>query len=424
MFDAAAFHHLGIALALGLAVGVERGWHQRQAEEGQRVAGVRTFALSGLLGGIAQLLSHETGGPAILAVAFVLHVGLLAVGYVVTARDHKAYGMTTEVAGVATFLLGALAVAGRPLVAAAATAAMLVILRSKAVLHDWVAKLRSEELRAGITLVLISVVVLPLLPREPVDPWGALDLYEIWWMVVLVAALSFAGYAAVRALGPRRGLLLTAVLGGLASSTAVTLTFSRLARKSPESSRTFAACVVGACAIMPLRMLVIAATVHPPLLRGLAAPLVAMAVVAGVATVLLLVGRRPKQASGEPLPLKNPLDLVMALQLGLVLVVVLLLAEGVRRWFGEAGIYLLSAVSGLTDVDAITLSVSRLSRDTVALDVAVRGIVIAAAANTVVKAVLATVVGGPRLGRLVALGLGAGLVAGGVALVATQGLLG
>jgi uncharacterized membrane protein (DUF4010 family) len=420
MIDAEAFHHLGIALALGLAVGIERGWHQREAEEGQRVAGVRTFALSGLLGGVAQMLASETGGPAILAVSFFLYVALLVVAYVVAAREQERYGVTTEVAGVVTFLLGALAVAGRPLVAAAAAVAMLVLLRSKSALHGWVAKLQSQELRAGITLALISVVALPLLPREPVDPWGALNLYEIWWMVVLVAALSFAGYAAVRALGPRKGLLLTAILGGLASSTAVTLTFSRLARTAPASTRVFAACIVGACAIMPLRMIAVAATLTPTLLPRLAMPLGAMALAAAAAVAILAVGARKRRAAEEPLVLRNPLELSMALQLGLLLVVVLLLGEGVRRWLGDTGLYLLAAASGLTDVDAITLSVSRMAHGSLSLEVATHAIVIAAAANTVMKVVLATVVGGPRLGRAVGISLGAALLAAGAALFAER----
>ncbi len=418
MIDAEALHHLAIALALGLAVGIERGWHQRDAAEGTRVAGVRTFALSGLLGGLAQLLSSEAGSDAFLPVAFVLFVGLLAIAYASTARDQKVYGLTTEIAGLVTFVVGALAVAGRPLVAAAATVAVLALLRSKAVLHGWVSRLDSQELRAGITLALISVVALPLLPREPVDPWRVVSLYEVWWMVVLVAALSFAGYAAVQILGPRRGLLATALLGGLVSSTAVTLSYSRFARSAPDSTRLFAAGVVGACAIMPLRVLVVATVIHPPLLARLAVPLVAMAAATAIGMVVLAGTARKQEVPEDGVTLRNPLDLAMALKMGLVLVVVLLLAEAVRRSAGDAGVLLLAAISGLTDVDAITLSLSRFAREAITVEVATLGIVVAAAANTLVKAVLAGVLGGRRMALDVAVPLGAAVLTAGAGLLA------
>ena len=216
---------LGTALALGLLVGIERGWSARELPSGTRVAGVRTFGLIGLPGGVAAVITRSFDSPAILAGAFVGFAILLTAGYVASAEQPTSLGITTEVAGLLTFAFGALAVTGHALVAAASTVAVLVLLSTKHRLHGWIDRIREKEIGAAITLLLLSVVLLPLLPSEPIDPWKAVAPRAVLWMVILVAGLSFVGYIAVRAIGPRSGLLATGLLGGLASSTAVTLSF-------------------------------------------------------------------------------------------------------------------------------------------------------------------------------------------------------
>lgn len=407
---------LGIALALGLLVGIERGWHLRDQADGTRVAGVRTFGLVGLLGGVTALLAGSFGSPLILAGGFVGFAVLLTAGYVATARRATAVGMTTEIAALLTFSFGAMAVRGNALPAAAATVAVLVLLRTKDKLHGFVARIREKEIGAGITLLLLTLVLLPLLPTEPVDPWGAVAPRAVLWMVILVAGLSFLGYVAVRVAGPRVGLLATGVLGGLASSTAVTLSLSRMARAEPLHARVLAAGVIAAGAVMPLRVFTIASILNRSMASRLALPAAAMAVGAGIACVLLLRRKEASTVVGAP-PIENPLELGTALRLAAVLVVILLLAGVIRERAGDWGVYALAIASGSVDVDAITMSLSRMSDHQVSGEMATRGIALAVGTNTAFKMGLAFVVGGARAGRLVALGLGLSLALGAVALV-------
>ncbi len=407
---------LGTALALGLLVGIERGWSLREQPAGARVAGVRTFGLIGLLGGVAAMLSRSFDSPAILGGAFVGFAILLTAGYVASAERPTSLGITTEMAALLTFAFGALAVAGHALVAAASTVAVLVLLSTKDRLHRWVDRLREKEIGAAITLLLLSVVLLPLLPSEPVDPWGAVAPRAVLWMVILVAGLSFVGYIAVRAIGPRSGLLTTGLLGGLASSTAVTLSFSRMARVEPSHARVLAAGVVAAGAVMPLRVLAVATMLNREMASRLALPAGAMTVGAGIACVWLL--RRQEATSPVAAPLiENPLELGTALKLAGILVTILLLVGVLRERAGDWGVYAIAVVSGSVDVDAITMSLSKMAADGGSLDVATRGIALAVGANTLFKTGLAFSVGGATAGRPVALGLGLSLALGAVALL-------
>jgi uncharacterized membrane protein (DUF4010 family) len=319
--------------------------------------------------------------------------------------------MTTEIAACLTFGFGAMAVAGHALAAASATVAVLVLLRTKQQLHGWIARIRENEMRAAITLLLLALVLLPLLPTEPVDPWGAVAPRTVLWMVILVAGLSFLGYVAVRAVGPRAGLLATGVLGGLASSTAVTISLSRLARGQASSARILAAGVVAASAIMPVRVLVEAAVVNRAMLPRLAFPVVGMAIGALIACVLLL-RRREASTVVAAAPIENPLELGTALRLAAILVAIPLIAAVIRERSGDLGVYVLSAVSGSVDVDAITLSLSRMADSTLSGGTATVGIGIAVATNTLFKAGLAFVIGGASMGRLVAASLGLSLACG------------
>jgi uncharacterized membrane protein (DUF4010 family) len=221
----AAFFHLGVALAIGLLIGVERGWAERDEEEGTRVAGVRTFALIGLLGGAAALVAQPLGAL-LPALGLVALAGLFATAHVIHARTRPdQLGITVPVAGLLTFVLGALAAAGETAVAAAGAVVTALLLSSKPILHHWLGTLRRRELSAGLQLLLLSVVVLPLLPDQGYGPWQTLNPYRIWWMVVLIAAMSFVGYFAVKEVGARRGAVFTGLFAGLASSTALTLHF-------------------------------------------------------------------------------------------------------------------------------------------------------------------------------------------------------
>jgi uncharacterized membrane protein (DUF4010 family) len=407
----ATFYHLGIALAIGLLIGVERGWSERDEEDGTRVAGVRTFALIGLLGGAAALVAPPLD-------AWLPALGLLALGvlfataYVIHARTRPdQVGITVPVAGLLTFVLGALAASGEVAVAAAGAVVAALLLSSKPVLHHWLGTLRRRELSAGLQLLLLSVVVLPLLPDQGYGPWQTLNPHRIWWMVVLIAAMSFVGYFAVKEAGARKGAIFTGLFAGLASSTALTLHFSRLARGEPVLSPMLATGILLACGTMFPRMAVVLAVTAPGLLLPALPPLGLMTLaVYGAALRQWWVSndRRGESAS----PMTNPLELPAAIGFGALLALVMVLAKGVEVWLGGAGILALAAASGIADVDAITLSLAGMSGTGLDPGVAVTGIVLAAATNCLVKGGMATAIGGGHLGLTVALPLGAAAVLG------------
>ena len=402
---------LGLSLAIGLLVGVERGWQERDAPEGARIAGIRTFGLVGLLGGLWAVIGKVLG-MVLLGIAFAAIAALMITSHMQDARNGRDVGVTTVVAALVTFALGALAVLGYTNEAAAGAVVTTALLSLKPVLHGWLRRIESLQLFAGIKLLLISVVVLPVLPDQGYGPWQALNPYQIWWMVVLIAAISFAGYVAMRAAGVRRGVLLTGLLGGLASSTATTVTLARLQRGT-DLRALLAAGIVAASAIMFPRILLEVAVVNRALLAPLVLPLALMTAIAVVSALWL--AHHSRTSSTEPIPqVRNPMELIPALQFGLFLAVVMLLTHGLNEWLGERGLYLLAAISGVADVDAITLSLANLARGSDATDAMWRGIILAAMVNTVFKGVLATFIAGralavyvlPVMGLTALIGLG------------------
>ncbi len=386
---------LGVALALGLLIGLERGWHDRDAGEGGRVAGLRTYGLVGLLGGFAALLSD---GPVFLGFAFVGVVGAFVVAYGLSGRHRSDVGITSLVAALLTFIFGAAVVQGFMAPAAIGAVITAFLLQYKAFLHRWIDALSPGELHAALKLLLISVVLLPVLPDTGYGPWDALNPFRIWWMVVLIAGISFVGYFAMRIAGTGKGAVLTGLAAGLASSTALTLHFSRLARESPDSSRILGAGILLACGTMFPRMLLLASVIDTGLFMALVAPAAVMGVVV-YGSAALLWWRRPSAEAGEQAAkLRNPLALGSALVFGALLAVIMMAAEGLKAVFGDAGILALSAVSGITDVDAITLTLADMSGADLAAGMAALGIVVAGAVNSVVKGAMTLAIGGPRLG--------------------------
>ncbi len=393
------FLSLGVALAVGLLIGVERGWHERTAEEGSRIAGIRTFGLIGLLGGLWALVAEQLG-ELLLGFAFITFAIVIIFAHWQAVLVRKDVGITTVVAALITFALGALAVRGYLTISAAAAVVTATLLSLKPVLHRWLRHLEPAELYGALKLLLISVVLLPVLPNKGYGPWEALNPYAIWWLVVLIAGLSFTAYFAMKIAGPRRGIILTSLLGGMVSSTAVTLSFSRIG-KHGVLSRLLAAGVIAASATMFPRILLEVAVVNPQLLPHLVLPL-------GVMTLIAYAGAGWfwfRQADGNELaepPLRNPFELLPALQFGLLLALVMLLSKAFYAWLGEQGIYLLTVLSSVGDVDAIVLSLARMAEVELADELAARAIVLAAVINTVVKGGLVFLVAGGKMGWRVA----------------------
>jgi uncharacterized membrane protein (DUF4010 family) len=410
------YSRVGLALAIGLMVGLERGWHSRADSEGQRVAGIRTFALIGLVGGIVGTLADELDGL-FAALAFLAVTAVIVVAHLGRLRLGTDFGMTTQIAAVATFALGLLSVQGDMAVAAAAGVVMTALLASKAMLHRWIERINQLELSAAIQLLVISVVLLPVLPDRGFGPGGVVNPYTLWWIVVLLAGLSFVGYIAVRVAGPDRGILATALLGGMVSSTAVTLHLSRLARGDAALAPVAATGVIVASAMMYLRILVVVAILNWTLLPSLIWPMGFMALASAVLTVVL----HRRQPGGEPpatsAALVNPLELGPALGFALFLAAIVVLGELARDWLGTNGLYALAAAAGLSDVDAITVLMTQMAGPEVLIRVAVTAIGIAAFVNTAVKGGIAGVIAGGAMARRVGLSLGAIIAAGVVGLL-------
>ncbi|PPI81469.1 MgtC/SapB family protein [Marinobacter flavimaris] len=405
--------NLAVALLLGAIIGLERGWDAREQKSGERIAGIRTFALVGLLGGISAVLAQEITEWA-FPVLLVSVVAMAIVAYSERLEHIRNFSITGMVGMVLTFCFGAVAVAVDPVIATAAAVVTAIILDNKQEIHGWVNKLKEHELDAALKLLLISVVMLPLLPNEKMGPGGVLNPREIWWMVVMIASISFVGYFAIRVAGTRKGILFTSLFAGLSSSTALTLHFARQASKTPQLNAQFATGILIACGTMFPRILVYCLVINPDLLPSLIWPVLVMtALLYGPALFIWRKNDRELQVS-QPTLNQNPLDLTSALVFGVLLTAILLLGEFLGNWLGDAGIYVLAATSGIADVDAITLSLTRMSNNNLATSTAVIGIVIAAATNNLVKSALAGFIGNRQTGLLVGipmvLSLGAGLL--------------
>ena len=403
------------ALAVGLLIGAERGWQERNTEDGRLAAGIRTYGLSGLLGGFAMLLGEHFGVAAWAAV-FIGFAALVLASYFGDLLQLGDKGLTSEVAMLITFILGSLAVAGHPPLAAAGAVAVALLLSLKRVLHGMLQRLSEAELSAALKLLFISLVLLPALPNQGYGPWQTFNPYVIWWMVVLIAGLGFAAYMAIRLVGTRYGLLLTALLGGIVSSTAMTVTLARL--HGERRLQALLACgLLATSALMFPRVLLEVGVINAALLPQLVWPLLAAALVysGGALTFYRLAGQEQDEGS-EP-PLKNPFELGPALRFAALLVLILFLVEAARRWLGDAGVYLVALVSGLADVDAITLSLARSARIDLDQQVAVRGIFLAALSNSLVKAGLIALIGGRQLALRTLPVMAAGLLTGAAVLL-------
>lgn len=398
---------VGLAVAIGLLIGIERGWQSRGARDGSRVAGIRTFTLIGGLGGVCGLL------PGALTIGLGLGAFALPFGIFEWRRAARAgsFSATGFVAGLLTFALGAYAVRGNMAVAAAAGVVTAAVLAERQVLHSFLRKLKWTELRAALVLLTMTAVLLPALPDRAVDPWHALNPYRIWLMTVLAGAVCYAGYIAMRVAGERRGLLFAALMGGLATSTTVTWTFARMVRRNTGALPEVMAAILAAWVMSLARMTALAVTIAPGLLAPLAPPMVAASAVLLIPTTLAY--RAAGKAGASGLMLQDPFELTLMLRFTALLTGIMLLAHFLSS--GPTGLFALGGISGLLDVDPITLSMAQAAGKDVSQAVAVITILIAAGANGVAKSVLALVFGGPQLGLrlsgLALLAFGAGLAA-------------
>ncbi len=419
------FVSLAVAVAVGLVVGLEREQSHPASSEDRHFffGGARTFPLFALAGAISMLLSRSLGSAIVLG-PFLALTALLAAGQVASVRSGADPGLTSEVAALVTFLLGALVTShgvieptSQRLVAASAIAVvMTVVLSLKPLLHSLVARASKDDVYATLKFLLVAVVVLPLLPDQAVGPFDALNPRKIGWMIVLIAGVSFVGYVAMRALGPGRGLGLTGLLGGLASSTAVTLAASGNARRERSIAGPAALAVVLASTVMYLRVLLLVALIERGLLVPLSWTLLPMTLAGAVVALVLYQRSRAQPAGTADVAIANPFELSQAVKFGLLFAAVLVASSAASRYLGTRGMYVTGMIAGTTDVDAITLSMAQLARGGLDHAVAADTIGLAVVSNTIVKGIIAIGVGGWAYGRVVNLGFLAMLAAGAVGL--------
>lgn len=400
-----------VALLLGALIGLERGWEARHQKPGERIAGIRTHSLVGLLGGLSALLSENLTVWA-FPLMFLGLVGITLVGYRTRIDYQRDFSITGMIGLLLTFCFGAVAVSVSIALATAAAVITAIVLDNKQEIHGLMNKLQAHELDAGLKLLLISVVMLPVLPNQDLGPGGALNPYEIWWLVVLIASVSFVGYFAIRVGGTEKGLLFTSIFAGMTSSTALTLHFARQSRRSPELSPMLGSGILLAAGTMFPRILVYCLIISPALLPSLTLPVLVMAAMLYVPALFFWRRDRKRIDLSKPELTKNPLDLKSALLFGVLLTLILFFGEWLREWFGDIGIYVLAATSGIADVDAITLSLTRMSQSSISAKTAIIGIVIATSVNNFVKCLIASSIGTRTLGLRIAVPIALSLLGG------------
>lgn len=406
--DIALFYRFGAALVLGFFVGLQReyAYRQRRDEDGELMAGARTFPIIALLGAAAAMGGAQVESALPLTGVVVAVAGLLAVSHFWQARDQDK-GLTTEMSALITFFVGALCYWNFLPLAAALAVSTAVLLSLKVQTHSLARQMDREDIYATLKFAVITVIVLPLLPTEGYGPapFDVLVPYNVWLMVVLISGISFLGYVLIKIVGPRRGVGLTGILGGLASSTAVTLSIAERSRDTTGLDRPFGMAVLLAWSIMLVRVIVEVAVVHPPLLRSVWIPVLAVFLVS-IAYCGYLYRTQDLGDEDEPATVKNPFRLGPAITFGLLYAVILVVSNWAKAYFGDAGIYLSSVVGGLADVDAITLSMTRLhGQGELQARTATRAILIAAAANTVLKGGIVALTGTRGLRRVVVPGV-------------------
>lgn len=385
------------ALGLGMLIGLER---ERTRGEEQTFAGVRTFTLLALLGVTSVYAGQQAGLPWIVGLVFVGVIAMVIAAYQATARNGN-IGATTEVSALLTFLIGSLCAWNQVAIAGAVTVIVMLLLALKGWLHNLASRIEPSDVEATLKFGIVTLIVLPLVPNANFGPEGlqVINPYKTWLMVVLIAGLNFAGYVLVKVVGREHGFGITGLLGGLVSSTAVTLSFSQRSRTEPNLAAVLALAILLAWTVMFFRVVVEVGVINIPLAEDLAVGMLVMGLVSLVICYLLWrLGRSTEKAEVESG--HNPFELGDAIKFGALFAVVIFVAKAAQVYFGNTGLYLAGALAGLSDVDAIALSMANLAQqDPSSAGAAARTIVIAVISNTMVKCGMAIWLGAPSMRR-------------------------
>jgi len=401
MINQDIFLRFGAALLIGVLIGMQREYAYSTNKEGGLFAGARTFALMSLFGALAALLSDLFLTPWVFIAMIVLLGVMVIVAYFITATERDEIGLTTEVAALITMLIGGICYLHSVEVAVALGVVTTVLLAVKWELRQFVKVITQEDVFATLQFAVITAIILPVLPNRTFGtlPLDVLNPYQIWKMVVFISGINFLGYILVKIVGPKKGIGISGFLGGLASSTANTLSFSRRSQTQDGFDKPFAVAIIAGWVIMFLRVIIEVAVVNNRLLPYIWPAMAAMGI-SGLLYALYLYFSQTA-VDDEELNLSNPFELGTAIKFGLLYALILLVTKAAEVYIGEEGLYLTSFLAGLADVDAITLSIADLTRtgQGVALSTGKIAVILAAISNTAAKGVLVFSLGSRSLRR-------------------------
>jgi uncharacterized membrane protein (DUF4010 family) len=406
------FYRFGVALAIGFLIGLQREYaygtdDSRPGLDKEILAGARTFSLLGLYGCACAFLG-DVWGALWVTVALALPAGVLIIATYIVNALRGGLGMTTEMAGLMTLIMGMLCYIDQLALAAALGVVTMTLLSLKLQIQSLARRISREDVYATVKFAVITALILPVLPRTGYGPppFDVLVPYNVWLMVVFISGIGFFGYVLIKFVGAERGAGLTGILGGLVSSTAATLSLAQSSRAEKGFSRAFAMGIMAAWTVMFLRVMVIVAVLNPSLLRGIWKAMLVSLSASALYCVYLYMQQR-SGSSEEAKVFRNPFELGPALTFGLLYAVILLAVNTAAMFFGEAGVYVSSVVSGLVDVDAVTISMSRLSGAQSGFDLGVAGhaVVLAAASNTFLKGMIVLLAASSQVKRLVLPGM-------------------
>lgn len=398
---------LGIALGLGMLVGLQR------EHSHQQIAGVRTFSLISILGAVAGFLTRDLGNPYILPALGLALAAMVFAAETKKEQGERDLGQTTEVAILLMFAIGAFLVLGEQVVGIVAGGVMAVLLYAKTHLHNFIDKLKDSDISAIMTFAGISLIILPILPNKTYGPMDVLNPHNIWLMVVFIVGLSVIGYFFYKFMGKNKSIISNSILGGLISSTATSISYARKQKEAPQIAAIAAFVITTASSIALVRVLIEVFVVIPEQFPKLVLPILFnFAFMAVVCAWLFYKIRKSSEDKELPEP-ENPAQFKTALVFGLLYGLILLIVAFAKEHFGNQGLYLVAVISGLTDVDAITLSLSRMMKDGV-IEAAAgwQLILLASLSNLLFKGILAVSIGTRRLLKWLGIAFGSALVVG------------
>ncbi|MBT8220096.1 MAG: MgtC/SapB family protein [Bacteroidia bacterium] len=403
------FVRMLVACGIGFVIGLEREHSYIRSKE-EIFAGVRTFVFVVLLGFLSTLLSFIFNDWVLIA-GFLGVIAMVGISYWISGHKGQ-IGGTTEFAILLSFLLGATTLLGHLEASLALTVIMVVLLSVKVTLRSIIDRITQDEMYAFIQFVVLALLLFPFLPNRTIDPWEIFNPREVGWVIVLTSGLGFVGYMLMKFLGSDKGILLTGIVGGLVSSTVVTWVFSKKSKEVPELSLNSAVAILAASTIMIVRVMVWITIFKPPLLGDLFLPLLIM-LLAGLGTAIYFHYKHEKiDHDDEDIPLGEPLNLREAIFFGVMYTAILFIVSYANEQFGSKGIYISSAIASLTDIDAISISVSKLAGDTIDFLTAQNAILLATLCNTIIKIGIAVWAGSKSLRRYILIGYGIIFIAG------------